>query len=129
MTQEEIIKKYDLKLLLLFGSQARGDARKDSDTDIAFMSGKKLDFNQKAELMMNLLPVVKAEETKIDVIDVKTAHPLLLYGITRDAKVIYAENMDVFYELCVAAYKKYIDTMPIFKLQEELLFSKIYAVE
>ena len=69
MTKEEIIKKYDFKLLLLFGSQARGDARKDSDTDIAFMSGRNLDFNQKAELMMDLLPVVKAKETKIDVID------------------------------------------------------------
>lgn len=129
MTQEEIIKKYDLKLLLLFGSQARGDARKDSDTDIAFMSGRNLNFNQKAELMMDLLPVVKAEETKIDVVDVKTSHPLLLYGITRDAKVLFAEDMDIFHELCVAAFKKYIGAMPLFKLQEELLFSKIYAVK
>lgn len=127
MTQEEIIKKYDLKLLLLFGSQARGDARKNSDTDIAFMSGKKLDFNQKAELMMDLLPVVKAEETKIDVVDTKTAHPLLLYLIMQDAKILYAEDMMFFYNLQAAAFKKYVEMKPHFKLQKELLLSKIYA--
>lgn len=115
MTQEEIIKKYDLKLLLLFGSRARGDARKDSDTDIAFMSGRKLDFNQKAELMMNLLPVVKAEETKIDVVDTKTAHPLLLYLIMQDAKILYAEDMMFFYNLQAAAFKKYIEIKPIYE--------------
>lgn len=115
MTQEEIIKKYDLKLLLLFGSRARGDARYDSDTDVAFMSGKKLDFNEKAKLMMDLLPVVKAEETKIDVVDVKTANPLLLYGITRDAEVLYAEDIDIFHELCAAAFKKYIETIPLYE--------------
>lgn len=115
MTKEEIIKKYDLKLLLLFGSRAREDARKDSDTDIAFMSGKKLDFNQKAELMMDLLPVVKAEETKIDVVDVKTAHPLLLYLIMQDAKILYAEDMMFFYNLQVAAFKKYVEIKPVYE--------------
>ena len=54
MTQEEIIKKYDLKLLLLFGSRARGDARKDSDTDIAFFGNKRLDLKEKSMLMMDL---------------------------------------------------------------------------
>ena len=115
MTKEEIIKKYDLKLLLLFGSQARGDARKDSDTDIAFMSGRNLDFNQKAELMMDLLPVVKAKETKIDVIDTKTAHPLLLYLIMQDAKVLYTEDMMFFYNLQSAAFKKYIEVKPVYE--------------
>lgn len=127
MTQEEIIKKYDLKLLLLFGSRARGDARYDSDTDVAFMSGKKLDFNEKAKLMMDLLPVVKAEETKIDVVDVKTAHPLLLYLIMKDAKILYAEDMVFFYDIQAAAFKKYIEMKPHFELQKELLLSKIYA--
>ncbi|MEK7326521.1 MAG: nucleotidyltransferase domain-containing protein [Chloroflexota bacterium] len=115
MTKEEIIKKYDLKLLLLFGSRARGDARKDSDTDIAFMSGRNLDFNQKAELMMDLLPVVKAKETKIDVIDTKTAHPLLLYLIMQDAKVLYTEDMMFFYNLQSAAFKKYIEVKPVYE--------------
>ena len=115
MTKEEIIKKYDLKLLLLFGSRARGDARKDSDTDIAFMSGRNLDFNQKAELMMDLLPVVKAKETKIDVIDTKTAHPLLLYLIMQDAKVLYTEGMMFFYNLQSAAFKKYIEVKPVYE--------------
>lgn len=40
MTREEIIKKYDLKLLLLFGSRSRGNARRSSDTDIAFFGNR-----------------------------------------------------------------------------------------
>lgn len=113
MTQDEIIKKYDLKLLLLFGSRARGDARKDSDTDIAFFGNKRLDLEEKARLMMDLTSFLRTE--KIDVVDLREASPLLFYAIFRDAKILYAGSMDTFYEFRVYAYKKYIESMPIYK--------------
>mgnify|MGYP003393919517 CR=1 FL=1 len=113
MTQEEIIKKYDLKLLLLFGSRARGDARKDSDTDIAFFGNKRLDLKEKSMLMMDLTSFLRTD--KIDIVDLREASPLIFYAITRDGKILYAHDMMFFYEIRTYAYKRYIETVPIYE--------------
>ena len=45
---EEIIsfaKKYDVEKLILFGSRARGDYKRKSDIDLAFLGGKASRFN------------------------------------------------------------------------------------
>lgn len=109
----ELAQKFDLRLLLLFGSRARRDARRDSDTDIAFLGKRKLDLEEKARLMMDLTSALKME--KIDVVDLREASPLLFYAIFRDAKILHSLDMDAFYELRVYSYKKYIETMPIYE--------------
>ena len=44
MTIEEVAKKYDVSLIVLFGSQAKGNTHKHSDTDVAFLPNKNLSF-------------------------------------------------------------------------------------
>ena len=50
-TLSKIAKKYNLALILLFGSQAKGLARKDSDVDIAIKTNNKIDLDQELEII------------------------------------------------------------------------------
>jgi len=63
---KEIAKKYDLDLVLLFGSQVKDKKylHQESDFDIAYLSKKDLNLMEEAQLICDLMPIFKSE--KID---------------------------------------------------------------
>ncbi len=71
-----------LHLALLFGSRARGEAREDSDVDLAIL-GEGVDV---LELARDLSLAVSAE---VDVVDLGPAGYPLLRAVLRDGKPVY----------------------------------------
>lgn len=63
----ELSDKYELKLVVLFGSQVSGRTHQESDYDVAYLSEKKLSSEEKTDFMYDLMPVsrVQAEYLKI----------------------------------------------------------------
>ena len=72
---EKAAKKYALKLVLLFGSQATGRIHKESDYDVAFLSENDLDFEEKLQLNVDFTVIFRNERERVDTVDLKKPRP------------------------------------------------------
>ena len=120
---EKIAKRYGLTVLILFGSHALGSAHKKSDFDIAYISARSLTLHEESELILDLSSVVKSEH--IDLLNLRTSPPLLFYAALKDGKPLYEKEPLVFTSLRAYAFKKYVETKPLYeerfkRLQKEI---------
>lgn len=114
---EKIAEEFDLKLLLLFGSQVSGETHVGSDFDFAYQSGHALDYGERAKLriaLSNLVGHPDAEET-----DVREAGPFLLREIIRNHAVLFSrgDSYERFYSYAV---RSYLEESRIFSINEAL---------
>lgn len=107
--------KYKLKLIMVFGSFARGTAKANSDIDIAVVSLGKLSMSDELELAAELAEILKGE---IDLAAVNHANPLFLHQISRDAVLLGGSKTD-FFKFKLNAFHRYNDYAPYFKLEEQ----------
>ena len=117
---KKIAKKYDLKLLLLFGSRTGEKTHPMSDFDFGFISGRELDYKQKSELAHDLAMLVKFPD--VEIVDLKKAGPFLLKEIVKNNQVILEKN-GAYPEFFSNAVRTYFEAGPIFKLQK-IIYSK-----
>lgn len=71
---KKLAKKFNLRLLILFGSYAKGNYKKESDIDIAFLSEKEFTSLKYIKLHEELMNIFNYE--KIDLIDLKKSKKL-----------------------------------------------------
>lgn len=114
-TLANLVKKYDLKIVILFGSVAKNRATKDSDIDLAVMSHSKIVLKKELELRYELQNLYKRE---VDLVFLKNAGPLLLGQIAKEGKLLFGKKKD-FDSIRINAMKSYLDFEPYFRLQEE----------
>lgn len=112
----EIAGKYGLRLVLLFGSRvSEKSLNKESDFDVAYLPKKKLDFDQEIRLNYEFTEVFGND--KVDTVDLGRTKPLLLHGIFREAQVLFQEDALVFSRYRAYAFKKYIESKPLYELK------------
>lgn len=121
----EIAKRYNLSLVVLFGSQVSGFTHKESDVDVAFLSDDKISFEDEVSLNADLIEVFK--NNNISTVDFRKASPLLLKQIVKNAKILYEKVPHIFDEMFLYALRVYEEAEPIFKLREEYVKRKINA--
>lgn len=105
---ETLIKKYDIELMVMFGSRARGESREDSDTDIAVRAVRELS----PEAVLALAAELDKVFQNVDLCDVRKASPLLLGAIGNDAKLLYQAHDSLFEEFKIFAWNQYMDFKP-----------------
>jgi uncharacterized protein len=83
-----ICDRYGIAKLEVFGSQARGTARPDSDIDVlyALRPGSKLGWE--IEQLTDELSVLFGR--KVDLISLRSLHPLLRPSVLAEARLVYA---------------------------------------
>ena len=113
---EDLAQKYSLELLLLFGSRIAGQTHKESDYDIAYLSRRRLDLDEEGQLILDLLPIIEErDERLINLINIRKATPLLFYAITSRCQALYESEPTKFATLRAYAFKKYIETKPLYE--------------
>ena len=112
---EEIFKKYNLKLVLLFGSQVLKKVTKESDIDIAVLPQKFLSFKEEIELISELINILG----NVDVTNLRKASPLLLKEIIDNCQILYPKGRNEFDRLEVYALQKFAEAKVIFKMHRE----------
>ena len=110
---KKVAKEYSLLLILLFGSRASKENYKGSDFDIAYLSKRDLNLKEESKLIIELAPVFKSEN--IDLVNLKKSPPLLFYAIFRNCQIIYEKKPLIFPSLRAYAFKKYVETKPLYE--------------
>lgn len=121
-----IFKKHRVKLAYLFGSQAKGNAARESDFDIAVLfrepPSDPYALRETMDLSSDLYQYIPA---KIDVVSLHCAPLLLKYEVVAHHCVLYCEDEKGRVDFEVAVIKEYIDEGPVRKLYDEALYKRI----
>lgn len=80
-----------LRLLYLFGSQASGDARPDSDWDIAFLADGDLDNVSRWHIAEELAAELGQD---VDLVDLKEASTVLKMQIVQKGRLLFGEPLE-----------------------------------
>lgn len=115
-----------LKLIILFGSRAKGSERTTSDYDVAVLGDRALNLDDKFQLTDQLAAEYDFNKGKLEVVDLWSAPPLLQREVAKFGKLLKGSPLD-FLLFRVSAWKQYQDTAKIRRLQKEHLKQKIYG--
>ena len=105
---QAIVDRFGIEVALLFGSRARGTIHRESDTDIAVRAERELTFDEKLDLARafdRLFP-------EVEIVDIRTAPPLLLGAIAKDGKPIFERVPGLGNAQRVWAMNQYLDYEP-----------------
>lgn len=116
---EDIANKYDLELILMFGSQVNGSTHSESDIDIAVYSKKPITEEKKIQLVYELAPILKNE--KVDLVDIKIVPPLLKKKIFENYKILYQKGRFLVYQLELSALKEFKESKVLYDIRHERL--------
>ncbi len=109
---DELVQKYDLDLLILFGSRAKDRAREDSDIDVAYLSKKPLSDEQWDEMMCSIM--ANTHINRVDLVNLNHEHGLLIrYQIFTTGKLLYESAPRLFREMMFTAINQYSDARPV----------------
>ena len=125
----QIGKKYQLKLAVLFGSKLQGLRHQNSDYDIAVLGNNNGFLRKKfGSLVCDLAQAFSVSDNSIDVSLIGQISPLLLHQINQNPYLLYGsqDEFDNFKSYC---FKSYLDYQPYLKIEEECVdnFIKEYA--
>jgi len=110
---KKIAQKYSLELILLFGSKISEKTHKESDFDVAYLSKKDLNLEEESRLIIEFSPIFRSEN--IDLVNLKKSPPLLFYAVFKNCQVLYEREPFTFASLRSYAFKKYIETKPLYE--------------
>jgi predicted nucleotidyltransferase len=94
-----------LQLVVLFGSQARGRSRPDSDVDVAVRCDAPADLDA-----LYLLLAPRLETGALDLVDLRRAGPLLAFQVARHGRLLYERDPGAFHVFQSLASRRYCDT-------------------
>lgn len=118
----KMAEKYDLKLLLLFGSQIKGKTHKESDYDIAYLSDKKLSFEDEGRIIIELAKIIGArDERLVNLSNIKGAGALLLKEIFDNHQVLFCADQNIYDSYKIFSIKNFIESRPLFDLRDFLI--------
>jgi uncharacterized protein len=95
----------DLRLLVLFGSLARGRARSESDIDVAVQCDGPADLDA---LYLAMAPRFGTD--RLDLIDIRRAGPILAMAVARTGRPLFEREPGAFREFQSLASRRYCDT-------------------
>ena len=117
----------ELKLVMLYGSRARGNYNKDSDLDLAFLfSEKTLQQENSLKLRIKLAgSLEKLLKIATDVVILNEALPLLKYQVIKYGSTIYTASDFSYNSYYSKVIKEYFDYKHLRKIHDEQLYNRI----
>ena len=99
-----------LRLLLLFGSRARGEARERSDWDLGYLADPGLDPDA---LLLDLVNAFGTD--RIDLVDLARAGAQVRFRAAGDGRVLYEAEPELFDKFWIEAVDFWCDAEPVLR--------------
>lgn len=97
-----------LRILVLHGSRARGEAHERSDWDFAYIGDEALDPDRLRTVLVDGL-----DTDAVDSVDLETAGALLRYRVARDGRLVHEATPGSFDAFRMAAIHTWCDMEPV----------------
>ncbi len=110
-------------LIIAFGSRVKGRATDKSDHDFGVLNEKPLSLSDRVDIGEFIAKKLDINEDKIDLVDLRSASPLLKFEVARDGKLIDGDYVS-FIRFKVRAFKEYVDTAKFRRLREKVMSNK-----
>ena len=124
---KNLAEKHGLSLVMLFGSQVTGKTHKESDFDIAYLSDKKLSFEDEGRIIIDLAKIIGArDERLVNLCNIKEAGALLLKEIFDQHQLLFCADRNVYDSYNIFSVKNFIESRPLFDLRD-FLIKKYFA--
>jgi len=112
----KIAKKFQLKLIVIFGSFVSGKNRKNSDLDIAVLGLRDVSFKEQINLINELSQIFNKN---VDLSVLNKANPLLLFQVSKNPILLYGSREE-FLKFKLRAFNMYNDYAPYFEMEKNL---------
>lgn len=124
---EHLFDEHDVAVAYVFGSQARGTARRTSDTDIALLFTEEASQNQQLRREGLLISELKKViGTAIDLVDLQTVKsPLLKHRAVIRGELLYCADEGRRRQLEQRIFHEYEDTQYLRAVQNQTLHRRI----
>lgn len=102
----------DIRLAYLFGSRARGDARQDSDFDIAVLLDPTAALAERGAIVRRLAGRLGrvVPSTLVDLVVLNDAPPLLRHRVLRDGRLLVERSAEERVRFATSTIREYQDT-------------------
>ena len=122
---QQLVQKYQLRLIVYYGSYARQEDYDPSrsDIDIAFISNIQLNSQKLFDLMSDL--IILHKKSRLDLVNLQTASGLLKEAIANDGRILYEQEEGYFQSLCPYLYKCYYETRKFRQVQRAIFERKL----
>lgn len=108
------------KLIILFGSKARGTAGKISDTDVAVLADQPLSLEEKNTFREEIAKKLSVSDENVDLVDLFDAPPLLAHQVGETGTLLEGTQFE-FNRFRIRAWKQYLDTAKFRRAREQSL--------
>jgi len=115
-------RRFGLEALLIFGSEARGAARADSDVDLAAL------FRSPPDVVVLLeagADVERLLERSVDLVDLAVASPILAMQVLREGRCIFGSGSRALAEFTAILPSRYADLKLVRAAAEAALIDRI----
>ena len=100
----------NLRLLILFGSRARGDAQPGADWDYGYLADETVDVPALLAALVEALG-----NDRIDLVDLHSASGLLRYRVARDGRLVHEASAGLFERYQLEAARFWCENAPVFE--------------
>ena len=113
---KKVARRYNLDLIVLFGSHAKGRARRGSDVDIAVRARRRRwgDADWELDLVGDLAGALESGG-EVDVAFLNGADPILLFEVASDGVPLFEAEPAGFAQFCSYAARRYDDNRKWFE--------------
>lgn len=126
---KELAVKYNLKLIMLFGSATKKTFRDRSDLDIAVLGDKNFYQKHYSDFIYDLVEVENLEKREIEVVPISDINPILLYNIFNEGIPLYKRNEEEYWRTCNWARHSYEENKRFFYGRKELMEKRLAKIK
>ena len=119
-----VARKHSLSCVVLFGSQATGKTHALSDTDVAFMADRDIQYDEKFRIEGDLTEALRIID--IETVNMDRLSPFFMKQIMDNGKLLYEDRFGRFIAFKVKAFKLFIEAKPLLELKN-ILINKFIA--
>lgn len=112
---EKLCQKHNLKLLVLHGSYAKGQATDKSDLDIGILGQKKISFKEYSSILNDFGDLFG---DKFDPAFLNDAEPMICYHVATAGRPLFEYDKGDFAEYKLQAISRYMDTKKFRELEK-----------